>query len=136
MAASLHNFIDRHNILVGLTKKFQEVFSKSPTLYKVVLVANHLFRAAMMFTLLKCLPLSWPINGAVCLLGSFFYRLTVENNCAYKFALPSFAGGLAIAVLASAKAIFLPLSLLPSIAYGAYIVLTVSYDVDAKMKRS
>jgi hypothetical protein len=90
------------------------------------------------------LPFVPAINLAICLGASLFYRLTVENNCAYKFALPAFAGGAAILL---AKAALVPLitgvalasigawalagaAFIAITAYVVYIALTVSYDVD------
>jgi hypothetical protein len=34
----------------------------------------------------------------LCFVGSLFYRLSVEKNCAYKFALPAFAGSMAFMI--------------------------------------
>ena len=90
------------------------------------------------------LPFSAPVNLALCFSASLFYRLTVEGNCAYKFALPSFAGALTFPFARTAfadmisKAAFHSMntfavtlcSLLPFTAYLTYIVLTVNYDVD------
>jgi hypothetical protein len=70
--------------------------------------------------------------------------VTVENNCAYKFALPAVAGSLAYpsgkmalnqmisgAAFASLKTFASTVTtLLPFTAYLAYITLTISYDVD------
>jgi len=72
--------------------------------------------------------------------------LTVETNCAYKFALPAFAGSLAIPMAISGLtnlvtlaaftslsafvgsfALFIPIS-----AYVTYIVLIVNYDVHGR----
>ncbi len=90
------------------------------------------------------LPFSVPVNLGICFAGSLFYRLTVETNCAYKFALPAFAGSIAFPMgmtaltslvtgvaFASMYAFGLAvLTLVPLAAYVTYIVLTVSYDVD------
>lgn len=112
-----------------------------PTIYKIALIVNHLFRAVMVAALMLMLPFSPWMSMAICLAGAIFYRLTVETNCAYKFALPAFAGGSALliakeaciqaiaqgALAAFASVAFASISLC---AYFAYIVLTVSYDVD------
>lgn len=143
-AIRLHNFIENYNVLTAPTNRTNQFLRKHRTLYKIALLANHIFRATMMTFLLLVRPFGCPLSICFWLAGSIFYRLTVENNCAYKFALPSFAGGLAFhvgkpalhsliqgSVFASQEAlsrVFLPL--LPLSAYFAYIALTVSYDVD------
>ena len=82
----------------------------------------------------------------ICLGGSLFYRLTVEENCAYKFALPAFGGAAAFLVGRSALAGLVSgaafasigafaaacVAILPLGAYLAYVILTVAYDVDSK----
>ncbi|MBS0626569.1 MAG: hypothetical protein JSS32_11015 [Verrucomicrobia bacterium] len=147
-AAGLHSFIDKYNILKGATEKINAYLLKHPTLYKIVLIVNHLFRALAMFALMVVVPISPFITMGICFAGSLFYRFTVENNCAYKFALPAFFGGCAAmlakmsvvsiaagAALASAGVWFLAAAAVVSIAaYVVYIALTVSYDVDQKVR--
>ena len=72
------------------------------------------------------------------------YRMTVEVNCAYKFALPAFGGAVAFlmgsrsltkvvngAAFYSLKALSNAFVLLiPMAGYFVYITLTTSYDVD------
>lgn len=145
-ALGLHQCIERTNFLAKPTDKINEFLYKHRTLYKVVLIANHLFRAAAMLAFMLFLPFVPLANLAICLGGSLFYRLTVENNCAYKFALPAFAGATAALL---AKTAWIPIitgvalssigawalalaSLVPITAYIVYIALTVSYDVDNK----
>ncbi len=144
----LQSLMSSANILIPWTKAANDFFAHRPTLYKVALVANHLFRAALMAALMFTMPCSLPITASICFAGSLFYRLTVENNCAYKFALPSYGGALAFFSAQTAwvhivsGAMFTSISLcalsiaalLPSIAYVTYILLTVDYDVDAKIK--
>lgn len=146
-AAGLHAFIDKHNILKSATEKINAYLHKHPTLYKIVLIANHIFRALAMFALMLVFPISPFISMGICFAGSLFYRFTVENNCAYKFALPAFFGACAAmlakmawipiiagAALASVGAWFLAAAAVVSIAaYVVYIALTVSYDVDQKV---
>ena len=143
-AEALHQFIEKNNILQEPTERISAYFRENPTAYKAALLANHLFRALAMTALSAMLPFSAAINIAVCFLGSLFYRLTVETNCAYKFALPAFAGSIAIPMgvtalahlvsgvaFASLSAFGLAIvSLVPLAAYATYIVLTVDYDVD------
>ena len=140
----LHNAIEKYNVLKGPTDTIKEYFSTRPELYKVALVVNHIFRAVSMMAFSMLLPFSLPINIAICLAGSLFYRLTVETNCAYKFALPAFAGSLAIPLAISGVVALVSgvafasigtlalatVSLLPCAAYLTYVVLTVNYDVD------
>ncbi len=141
LAAGLHEAIDRYNVLKKPTRQIHEYLKSHPTLYKVALVLNHIFRAVMMAALMIFLPCSPWLCAGICLAGSIFYRLTVETNCAYKFALPSFAGGAALItakqaiVHAIAKGALASiagalLAALPLCAYFCYIALTVSYDVD------
>jgi hypothetical protein len=127
MALALHNFIQQHNPLTHLTDKSSEFLHTHPRLYKLALLINHLFRAIAMTALMHFLPFSLMTNTLLCLTGSIFYRLTVENNCAYKFALPAFFGSLAFL---AAKHTVLPL-----LSYSIYVLLTVSYDVDERCGR-
>jgi hypothetical protein len=141
---TLHNFIEKYNILQKPTEQVGKYFREHPDLYKAALLVNHVFRALAMTAFCAMLPFSAPANIAICFSGSLFYRLTVETNCAYKFALPAFAGSIAIPLgvtalshlatgvaLVSLSAFGLAfVSLIPLAAYVTYIVLTVNYDVD------
>ncbi len=144
MSLALHNVIEKYNVLQEPTKQISDYFRNHPDLYKIALLANHVFRAVSMATFRLALPFSAPMSLGICFAGSLFYRLTVETRCAYKFALPAFAGSIAfpiglkaLADLASGVA-FISLNvlgntlvaLLPLTAYVTYIALTVSYDVD------
>jgi hypothetical protein len=140
----LHNIIQKYNILQDPTKKVNLFLRAHPSLYKAALLANHIFRAIVMAAFCFVLPFSLPVNLAICFTASLFYRLTVETNCAYKFALPAFAGSLQVPL--SLKAVTYitqrvafqslksfactTLYLAPLVAYMTYIVLTVNYDVD------
>lgn len=143
-AVSFHAIIENHNILQEPTEQISAYLRDQPNLYKVVLLVNHVFRAVSMSAFNAVLPFPTLINLAICFVGSLFYRLTVETNCAYKFALPAFAGSVALPLALSALihlvngAAFLSLnalaftlaSFIPLAAYFSYIGLTVSYDVD------
>ena len=147
LSVFLHDVIEKWNVLQEPTKQVEEYLLDHPDLYKAALLANHIFRAASMAAFSLCLPFSAPVTAAICFGGSLFYRLTVEINCAYKFALPAFAGMIAFQIAQTALAdlisgvalaslgtlTFASVSLLPLVAYFAYIVLTVSYDVDVKV---
>jgi hypothetical protein len=146
-ATALHNLIEQYNVLTGPTDQMNDYLHDHPDLYKTALILNHLFRAASMTTFMFCLPLPFVLSAGICLAGSIFYRLTVENNCAYKFALPAFGGsaaflmgqvslaqlisGVAFASLETVAAALT--SLLPLATYMAYVILTVSYDVDQRI---
>ncbi|MFI5333844.1 MAG: hypothetical protein ACHQT8_01595 [Chlamydiales bacterium] len=146
LAVQLHETVEAYNVLQEPTAQLATYLS-SPEhrgVYKIVLLVNHLFRAAAMTALTMALPLPSLAAHTVCFLGSLCYRLTAEARCAYKFALPAFAGsvalplgyaagvdlisGAACASLAAFSAALLSVTLVA--AYVAYIVLTVSYDVD------
>jgi len=60
----------------------------------------------------------------VCWGGALLYRITVEGNCAFKFALPATFGGMALWAAS-------PLALL---AYTVYIIFHVNVEVDARYK--
>ncbi len=145
-AVKFHAFIARTNLLIQLTQNITKFLLEHPTIYKIALLVNHLFRAISMAFFLYALPCSFPVSLALCFGASLFYRLTVENNCAYKFALPAFGGGVALPIAHSALvqlasgsafkslALFSQslLSLVPFSAYITYILLTVDYDVMEK----
>lgn len=150
LATYLHTFINNYNILKTPTEKLRDYLKEHPNFYKSTLLANHVFRAASMAAFSRFLPCSAPVSAGICFAGSLFYRLSVEINCAYKFALPAFAGSTAFLMgrdaltdvvsgaafaslgkLSKASASLAPLGL-----YLSYIVLTVSYDVDNPTKKS
>lgn len=140
---ALHKCIEKNNVLQKPTENINTFFNKAPHFYKVALLVNHTFRALAMTAFCYMLPFAMPINIALCFGGSLFYRLTVETNCAYKFALPAFAGSIAIPLgiaglaniiagvaLASITAFGVAvLAMLPLAAYITYVVATVNYDV-------
>jgi hypothetical protein len=144
LSVKFHGCIERYNLLEEPTKWIADRLNVYPTLYKIVLVVAHLFRAAMMVGFMFIPHLALWTKMALCFAGSLFYRLTVERNCAYKFALPAFAGAVAfmlalpafinmingVAFISVASGFLTCLSLLPLPLYWAYIVLTVDYDVD------
>lgn len=141
---TLHDLIEKYNILQKPTELISEGFKNHPNFFKAALLVNHGFRAAAMTAFCWALPFSAPTNISICFAGSLFYRLTVETNCAYKFALPAFAGSIAIPMAVAALnqltsgIAFVSLrstatafgSLLPFAIYATYIVLTVNYDVN------
>jgi hypothetical protein len=141
---ALHNCIEKNNVLLKPTEQTSTFFRERPQFYKVALLVNHVFRALAMAAFCYLLPFAAPISIGICFAGSLFYRLTVETNCAYKFALPAFAGSLAIPLAVKALAHIITgvalvslgtfaiavLSMLPLVAYVTYIAATVNYDVN------
>lgn len=134
------------NFLQRLTEEIGAYLREHPHLYKIVLLVNHVFRAVSMLALSLVLPFSPAINTLICFASSLFYRVTVETHCAFKFALPAFAGSLAFppalaalmdlisgVAFASLGAFALTcLCLVPLVAYFSYIALTVSHEVDQR----
>src|ERR1700678_1214627 len=94
----LNDWIERYNVLREPTEQINAYFVDHPNMYKAALIANHIFRAVAMVAFTLLLPFSPLVNMAICFAGSLFYRLTVEKNCAYKFALPAFAGSIALPI--------------------------------------
>jgi hypothetical protein len=150
MSLALHKLIENCNVLQRPTDQLKGYFRSHPVAYKVALLANHLFRTASMIGLQMILPFSPLANMGICFTGSLFYRLTVETNCAYKFALPAFAGSLAAPMGIHALFDFIhqtafeslqtfaqaTMSIVPLTAYVVYIALTVNYDVDLQCSKS
>lgn len=142
--ADFHHCIQKCNVLQKPTEQIAEYFRQHPNVYKVALLVNHTFRALAMVAFCAALPFSAPVNIAICFASSLFYRLTVETNCSYKFALPAFAGSIAIPMAASALPQIITgiafnsltalapafVNLVPLAAYVTYIVLTVNHDVN------
>jgi hypothetical protein len=141
--------IEKYNILSAPTEYIATFFEKQPAAYKIALIINHLFRAAMMVGIMFIPQIPLAASMSICFVGSLFYRLTVERNCAYKFALPAFFGaaafmlalpaiigminGTAFATIGSGFQAFG--SLVPLALYGAYIILTVNYEVNKTLER-
>ncbi|MBA3958438.1 MAG: hypothetical protein H0X51_08635 [Parachlamydiaceae bacterium] len=64
----------------------QQRLDVQPTLYKVVVMINHLFRIAMMSAFMHALPFGLEVNFASSLAASAFYNVTIERHCAFRFA--------------------------------------------------
>ena len=129
IALPLHDWIERNNLLKKPTEAIYGYFQAHPTHYKAALLANHIFRAIAMAALIGAMPLS--VGIPLCFAGSLAYRLTVETHCAYKFALPAFAGGVSLLIAAQAvNALASGAAFVSLCTYGVYIISTVSYDVD------
>lgn len=67
-----------------------------PVINKIVVVANHLFRAIAMYALMAVMPFSLVVNCAISLAASILYRVTIERFCHFRFAIPACLGGLAM----------------------------------------
>jgi hypothetical protein len=148
-AVRFHDFIEKYNLLEKPTVAIGEFLNKHPTVYKIVLIFDHLFRAAMMVGLMFIPHIPIYASMSFCFVGSLIYRLTVEKNCAYKFALPAFAGAAAfmltlpalinmingVAFLTAGSGLLTCASFAPLLLYGTYIFLTVNYDVDSALGR-
>ena len=90
---SITAFSESVNQLIGQTcHQVSRFLDKHPVVYKIVLVACHLFRAAGMYGLMMVSPLPFPLTCAVAVAGSLLYRASVERFCCFRFALPSCVG--------------------------------------------
>lgn len=122
-------------------------FNENPTIFKIVLIIDHLIRAACMVAVMYLpIPIPMAASVAICFAASLFYRLTVEKNCPFKFAIPAFAGAVAFLILCpavinmingtafkTATSSFLTVaSFLPMLGYLGYITITTHYDVNKR----
>ena len=147
-AIRFHAMIEKFNPLNEVTQGATQFLVAHPGLYKMALLVNHVFRAMTMSFFMFALPYSFPVNMALCFGASLFYRVTVENNCAYKFALPAFAGAVTFPMAQSALTQLVSgiafnnlaylshsiISFIPIGAYLTYVILTVDYDVDQRCR--
>jgi len=143
-ATSFHQQVTKYNPLEAPTKQLEQYFKNHPEQYKGVMIANHLFRAVSMWAFLKYNRNPMQTKLLACFAGSLMYRMTVEVNCAHKFALPAFGGAVAFmmgsrsltkvingSAFYSLKALSKAfVSLIPMEGYFVYITLTTSHDVD------
>lgn len=143
----IENCVNKCNFLDKPAKACEDFFKNHPTLLKIALFVNHLFRAGAMVGFMLLLPVPMPACLAICFAGSLFYRLTVEPNCSYKFALPAFAGAVAFLLACpeilnmihgtafnTAKAgVIAFASIVPLLGYAGYVALNVNYEVNKKL---
>lgn len=132
------NFLKDFDPLTRPTQAVKDWLSDHPTVFKIALIANHLFRAAMMTGFMMALPYSAPVNGLICAAGTLFYRLTVQGYCPYKLdvtslfgatsimvakmRLPSIINGIASKSLVGLAGAFV--SVVPLTLYAIYVVVT------------
>ena len=67
-----------------------------PRLYKICVVAIHIFRASCMYALMELSSLPLLTTCGLMAGASVLYRAAIERYCAWKFAIPSMIGGMAI----------------------------------------
>lgn len=70
----------------------------NPLLHKIAVFAAHMFRMLASLALITFLPFSFPVNCLVALGGSVFYRVAIERNCPFHFAIPDCIGGMALSM--------------------------------------
>jgi hypothetical protein len=132
------DFLDKQTLKIGSWLKDHS------TIFKITLVIMHLFRAGAMVGLMFIPGVPLIPALVVGFVGSIIYRLTVERKCAFKFALPSFAGAAAfmlalpaiinmvngISFVNATAGVIACASLLPLALYCVYIVLSVNHEVN------
>lgn len=132
-----------NNVANGIQNAYDAVgtfLDKHPTLYKVVLVACHFFRAAAMFGAMMWMPIPMPITAGIMVAGSLLYRAAVERFCCFRFTIPSLVGAgaawvaqLAIINLVSNTAL-IPLGFIPLLGYTAWVIYLSHRDIENRMK--
>lgn len=99
--------------------------------------------------MMQSLPFSPAVSCAVSLAPSLLYRASIERFCIFRFALPSFAGGVALwagraaivsilakTAFASAGSLFTAsLGLVTLAGYTVFVCRQASADIDQYMKR-
>jgi hypothetical protein len=140
-----------NTVATGIQNAYDTVgkfLDKNPTLYKVVLVACHFFRAAAMCGFMLWMPIPLPITAGIMIIGSLLYRAAVERFCCFRFTIPSLVGAgtawlakLSIinfvtrAALASLGLIIVnSLAFLPFLGYIAWVIYLSHRDIEKRMK--
>ncbi len=98
---SFVNAINQIPVYLGFdkAKRSTEVWlDKHPTVNKIIVLANHIFRIAGMVSMLSSMPYSPVANFLLGLGASAFYWITIERHCQYKFAISSCLGAAAYQV--------------------------------------
>ena len=123
---------------------------KHKQVYKVVIVANHFFRAAMMWTLRAMMPFTPAVSFLVSFAASVSYRATIERFCQFRFAVLSCLGAFAFQIsapsialivnglaLASIKAFASAmLGIIPAILYLVTVVWVSNSSVEDHAKKN
>ena len=118
---------------------------KHPVLHKVVIIVAHIFRMLAMLALISFLPFGLVTNCILSLSGSLFYRIAIERNCPFRFAIPACLGAMAFAfsvphlVALIAKTTFSQFmqALTTAIPFGiylGYIIWSANSEVNAHRK--
>lgn len=125
-----------------------ESLDQHPTLYKVVLVAAHFFRAAAMFSFMMWMPTPLPVTIGIMVAGSLLYRAAVERFCCFRFTLPSLTGAgaawltqlahMSIASKAALTALGMALhalTFLPLLGYAIGVIYLAHRDVENRREQ-
>lgn len=147
------NTIDNacNTFMNGIQKVYDgtgKFLDKHPSLYKVVLVACHFFRAVSMFGFMMWMPTPLPVTIGVMVAGSLLYRAAVERFCCFRFTIPSLVGAGAAwlshltfvnsvsnAALTSLGITVNALASIPLLGYTAWIVYLSHKDIENRMKQ-
>lgn len=122
--------------LVKLADNVGSILDENPTINKIVILVNYIFRTAMMVTFMAALPFSILPSFLISAGANIFYRLTIERFCQYRFAIlscltagayelakPAFlslisgAAFVSISAFATALALTIPLAVTASIIF-------------------
>lgn len=126
---SVSNSIEPSFFVKNIVDPIGRKLDESPFLHKVVVVVAHIFRMLAMLALISFLPFGFAINCLFTLAGSLFYRVAIERNCPFLFAIPACLGAMALAfsipyaVALFAKATFAHFAqaLATSVPFGLYL---------------
>jgi len=119
--------------LNSLSNKVRQKLSEHPTIYKIVIVASHIFRMMGMFAMLTLHPGSFLKKCSFILIPSLLYRLSVEAPCPFKFALPSSIGAIALHMF-TLNTLSPFLRLVPFWCYFTYVVILADTEVNKALQ--
>lgn len=140
-----------HTVSSGINEAYDVVgkfLDKNPTLYKIVLMASHFFRAVAMFGAMMWLPIPMLVTTGVMVTGTLLYRAAVERFCCFRFAIPSMVGAGAawfahltavnfvsgVALSSIAMTIAHSLLFLPLLGYTAWVIYLSHSDIEKRME--
>jgi hypothetical protein len=135
--------------LVKFSENVGKVLDESPLINKIVILANFVFRIAMMVTFMAVMPFSFLPSFLLSAGASVFYRVTIERFCQYRFAMlscaaagayeiakPAFLALISTAAFSSLTAFGTALALMtPFIISGAAIVSVTNQNVNDKYRQ-